>query len=64
MSRRADRERAASERCPLEAALVVYRRGDVAHSADELFALTAGGPTLAERSTAVLAHLRTRAVLP
>ena len=65
MSRREDREGVERvERCPVVAALVRYRRGDETHSADELLTSTAGGPTLAERSPRVLAHLAERVVLP
>ena len=42
----------------LTAALAGYRRGEENHSADELHALTAGGPTLAQRHRAVMRHFR------
>lgn len=42
----------------LTAALSQYRRGEENHSADELHALTAGGPTLAQRHRAVMRHFR------
>lgn len=47
-----------SGRDPLTAALAGYRRGEEYHSADELHALTAGGPTVAQRHRAVMLHLR------
>jgi hypothetical protein len=47
-----------SARNPFAAALAGYRRGEEYHSADELHALTAGGPTIAQRHRAVMRHLR------
>ena len=47
-----------SARDPFAAALAQYRRGEEHHSADELHALTAAGPTLAQRHRAVMRHLR------